>query len=262
MVSATAANADSGCSASVQVSTGCPGDVTAGIGDEDVTLGIDIHQPGTPPQPGSGNGGDRTGGDQGSGVVPDAVCQFPVMNNRCQGFGPRRVVPVDPPAPPTQPITLSDIASFRPSSGISAMEPNGWMIVGLDTNFYSTATTGVVDGALLGQPASVRFTPIGWRWSYGDETTATLRTPGGTWAALGVAEFDATSGSHIYRASGSYVIDLSVIYESEYRFGAGGWIPIEGTLVVQSNRLTATAGGASTVLVERDCTMSPRGPGC
>ncbi len=164
--------------------------------------------------------------------------------------------------PPAQPITLADVASFRPTTGVSGMEPKGWMIVGLDTNFFSTASTEVVDGTLLGLPASVRFTPVAWRWSYGDGTAATLSTPGGSWAALGVAEFSPTSGSHVFRSAGTYVIDLSVVYTLEYRFGPAGWTRIDGTLALPSNRLTATAGSATTVLVERECTVNPRGPGC
>ncbi|MDJ0334529.1 hypothetical protein QMG83_04765 [Salinibacterium sp. G-O1] len=233
--------------------------MTPSVGDSDVTLGIDVKQPGTPQHPWVG-GTDDT--DTGTGPAPD-VCATPASNNSCPGAGVFRdpfTITMVPPA--TQPITLADIASFRPTTGISGMEPNGWMIVGLDTNFYSTATTQVVDGALLGQPASVRFTPVGWRWSYGDGAAATLRTPGAPWAALGVAEFSATSGSHVYRAPGTYVIDLTVIYEAEYRFGAGGWTQISGTLGLPSNRLTATAGSASTVLVERECTVNPHGPGC
>ncbi len=235
--------------------------VTAGVGDDDVTLGIDLTQPGSPQQPGGGNGnGNGDGVDEGS-AGDDGGCKFPVLNDKCQGFGPGKTVP-GAPVVPTQPVTLTDIANFRPVAGVAGMQPNGWMIVGLDTNFYSTGGTQVVDGMLLGTPASVRFTPVGWRWSYGDGTTATLATPGGTWKSQGVEEFDATSGSHIYRAPGTYIIDLAVIYAVEYRFAVGPWSPLNGTLAVQSNRLTATAGDATTVLVERECTANPRGPGC
>jgi hypothetical protein len=248
------------CSPQEQQSTGC---VSAGVGDEDVTLGVGITQPGSPEFPPSG-GGDAQGGDGGGGFGPpvDLGCQFPVVGDRCQGFGPDKTVPVVPVVPPVLPVTLTDIASFRPTADVAGMEPNGWMIVGLDTNFFASSAPQVVDGVLLGQPASVRFTPVGWRWSYGDGGTATVSTAGAPWASSGVAEFSATPASHIYRAAGRYVIQLSVLYASEYRFAAGGWTPISGTLTVPTNELTATAGGATTVLVDRECTVDPRGPGC
>lgn len=233
--------------------------VTADVGDDDVTLEIDATQPGTPQVPFSG---DDTDTDSDTGTVVDEGCKFPVLDNRCKGFGPGKPVPADPAVPPVEPVTLTDIASFQPFSGSSAMEPNGWMIVGLDTNFYSTASPHVVDGALLGRPASVRFTPIGWRWSYGDGATATLDEPGESWSSLGLVEFSAAPGSHVYRAAGSYVIELSVVFSTEYRFDAGAWIPIGGTLTVPSNRLLASAESASTVLVERDCSVNRAGPGC
>lgn len=160
------------------------------------------------------------------------------------------------------PVTLSDIASFRPVTGGAGMEPDGWTVTGLDTNFYSAAGPHVVDGELLGFAASVRFTPRAWHWAYGDGATRTTTTPGASWAALGVAEFDPTATSHVYAASGTFTIDLSVEFGAEYRVGDEAWTAIEGALSVPAARFTATAGSARTVLVARDCLVNPRGPGC
>jgi len=77
------------------------------------------------------------------------------------------------------------------------------MVVGLPTNFYARTGTHIVSGALLGSPADVRFTPVGYRWRYGDSSAARLTTPGATWQALGLREFDATPTSHTYRAAGT-----------------------------------------------------------
>jgi hypothetical protein len=142
------------------------------------------------------------------------------------------------------------------------MQPNGWMIVGLATNFYSVVGVEVQQGELLGEPASVRFTPISWHWSYGDGSSAVRSTPGGTWAAEGIPEFDATPTSHVYTASGTYFIDLSIVFRAEYKWADGGWKPIVGTITIPANRLEATAGDAKTVLVGRDCLQDPSGPGC
>lgn len=162
----------------------------------------------------------------------------------------------------TAPLTLADIAHFRPDPGVDNMEPNGWTVFGLDTNFYATGDTQIKDGILLGQSASVRFTPVRWAWAYGDGTSAIRSTPGSTWAAQGIHEFDPTPTSHIYRARGTYVIDLSISYSPEYRYAGGPWVPIAGTITLPANRLTITVGNAKTVLVENDCNANPTGPGC
>jgi hypothetical protein len=159
-------------------------------------------------------------------------------------------------------ITLSDIARFRPAPGIQRMEPDGWVVVGLPANIYSSVDTQIVPGQLLGQSADVRFTPISWRWSYGDGATATLPTKGGSWAALGLREFDPTPTSHIYEQAGNYTIRLSIVYRAEYRIAGGPFTAIAGTLTLPANELHITASGAKTVLVDRDCTVAPRGPGC
>lgn len=188
-----------------------------------------------------------------TGTAPEAapapVCTLPAP--RCQEWG---VVVLTP--------TLNDIAAFRPAPEVDHMEPNGWFVVGLDANFHATGGVQVVDGILLGQPASVRFTPIRWNWQYGDGSSATRATRGGTWAALGIREFSPTATSHVYENAGTYYIDLTVGYRAEYTFNGGSWGTIPGTLWLPANRLVATVGGAKTVLVERDCTANPGGPGC
>jgi len=163
--------------------------------------------------------------------------------------------------PPTN-VTLNDIATFRPTVGGNHMEPNGWIVVGLDTNFYSDPSVQIVDGTLLGLPASVRFTAKSYTWTYGDGASRSSPTPGTSWAAQNLPEFSPTATSHVFANPGSYTIDLAVGYSAEYRFGANGWAPIAGTLVMPANRIVATAGDASTVLVGRDCRKNRGGPGC
>ncbi|MHA6695758.1 PKD domain-containing protein [Homoserinimonas sp. A520] len=162
----------------------------------------------------------------------------------------------------TGPVTLSDLVNFRPAPGVDHMEPNGWMIVGLDTNFYARSAVQVQDGLLLGEPASVRFTPVRYHWTYGDGTRASRSMPGTTWRAQGVDEFDPTPTSHVYTSSGTYYIDLTIDFAAEYRWAGSDWTTIAGTIPVPANRLVATAGGAKTVLVEHECTLNPTGPGC
>lgn len=159
-------------------------------------------------------------------------------------------------------ITLADLVSFRPQAPTNFMEPNGWMVVGLPANFYSNVTSQVVDGQLLGFPASVRFTPVGFHWEFGDGGTATVGSGGASWATLGLPEFSSTPTSHVYRAPGTFTISLSVGYSAQYRFAGQDWRSVAGTLPIRATDLVAVAGQAQTVLVDRDCQRNPVGPGC
>jgi len=163
---------------------------------------------------------------------------------------------------PAGPVTVRDIAAFRPAPEVDHMEPNGWMVVGLETNFYATGGVRTVTGQLLGQAATVRFHPAAWHWDYGDGSSASRSTRGTSWAAAKVPEFDKTATSHLYRRAGTFTIRLSVEYYAEYQYAGSPWYPVIGTLAVPANPLVATAGSADTVLVEEECTLNPRGPGC
>ncbi|MGO7983584.1 hypothetical protein ACC691_37700, partial [Rhizobium johnstonii] len=98
-----------------------------------------------------------------------------------------------------QQVTWADLVGFRPATPTWEMEPAHWMVVGLPTNFYSTAHQQIVPGVLLGFDARVRFTPVRYRWSYGDGAAATASTAGGSWSTGDGGEFSATPTSHVYR---------------------------------------------------------------
>lgn len=226
--------------------------------------------------PGGGSGAAEpfdptTLGDNGFGDY-DETCRF-LTASLCVGLyipdaGPGAPAEATDPAPGANDtaatvITLTDIASFVPRAAVQYMEPDGWMVVGLPTNFYAEIAPHVVSGELLDQPADVRFTPVLYGWDYGDGTLATHTTPGATWAAQGVAEFEQTTTGHTYTSPGAYTITLTVAYTAEYRFAGGSWTSIAGALELPANPLRATAvDDAVTVLVDRDCTAAPRGPGC
>ena len=163
---------------------------------------------------------------------------------------------------PLPEVTMADIAAFRPTRPTQGMEPSGWMVVGLPANFYGSAPAGVKAGTLLGLAAQVRFTPLRYRWVYGDGASAASRSGGRTWAALGAAEFDATPTSHTYGTTGTFTIRMAVDYGAEYSFAGQPWRTIPGTLTVWAPDLTATATAAKTVLVARSCLANPSGPGC
>jgi hypothetical protein len=216
------------------------------------------------------NGSHSSAGEQGGASArPDAGPRRPtaaeqrLAREQAGGRPEFWVEYVAPPADAGAPaITMSDIASFRPSVGTNHMEPDGWTVVGLHTNFYSDVRVHVVEGTLLGAPASVRFTPRSWTWDYGDGAVRTSASPGASWAALGVDEFDATTTSHVYGAPLSASIRLTIGFGAEYRVAGDAWTPIAGTLEVAAAPVSIVARDASTVLVGDDCGVNPDGPGC
>ena len=233
------------------------GTTTSGTTDGS-TVEVIGTQPGTPGSDGSDDLGDYVyvgGGDGSGGGTDDSLC-LRIVDDRCYVTlsRPEDAVPGTP--------TLSDIASFRPVVGTAHMQPNGWGVVGIHTNFYATGDAHVVTGTLLGQPASVRFTPIAWHWDYGDGTAASAASPGGTWAQLGVREFDGTPGSHLYTVKAGYTVRLSIEYAAEYQYAGQPWLPIAGTLLLSANDLTITTWRVKTVLVAEDCLDDPSAPGC
>jgi hypothetical protein len=159
-------------------------------------------------------------------------------------------------------VTVSDLASFYPQKPTVTGEPNGWAIIGLDTNFISSAAVHTASGSLAGRAANVRFTPQRFLWDYGDGIRATTTTGGSRWKQLGVAEFTPTATSHVYSAAGTYRVRLAVEYTAQYRIGAGAWQGVPGTLRLSAPTTTVVATDAKTVLVQRDCAVDPRGPGC
>lgn len=210
-------------------------------------------------------------------VPPEGIPPWVVPVERCVAQGDiaadctaaRPGAPAAPPpadaAPGTPGITIRDVASFRPELATLSSEPNGWAVRGLDANILATGGSSIRTGELFGTVAEVRFTPVAYLFDYGDGSAPlSTSTPGATWAALGLDEFDPTPTSHVYTASGTYTVSLLVDYAAEYRMGgAGAFTPIPGTLAITSAPIDiVVADSAATALVDRDCAANPHGPGC
>ncbi|WP_231599678.1 MULTISPECIES: PKD domain-containing protein [unclassified Salinibacterium] len=248
---------ESGCGALSFYDGSCP---SYDVGDQSIDLS------GSTEITGSGDGNFD------SGYEADGVAYIPVddeldsVEEAWCDIQRIECVPWTPPAEDadgeTGPITISDIASFRPQAPAAGMQPNQWMIVGLDTNFYATTSAHIVDGTLFGGTAQVRFTPASYNWDYGDGSTATTSNPGKTWAKYRITEFDPTPTSHVFEEPGNYTITLAVTYAAEYRVAGSSWQNVVGTLTIVAPPLTATAGHATTVLVDQDCIANPTGIGC
>jgi hypothetical protein len=163
--------------------------------------------------------------------------------------------------PDSPAITLSDLASFSPTTPSIVMAPDGFFLRGLPANFGAVSTTNAHDGTLLERPVSVRFSPSTYSWNWGDGSSDTVSTPGSTWEGLGVPRFTPTETSHVFEERGPTTVALSVAYAVEVSVEGGEWVHVAGT-VAATTTVDGYVGTAKTVLVDGDCTEDPSGPGC
>lgn len=158
-------------------------------------------------------------------------------------------------------ITLTDLAQFAPDPVAATGEPDNLGVAGMPTNFVAAASAHTRSGALFGVPVTVRFTPVGYDFRYGDGDTASTTTGGQTWSTLGQAVFTPTDTSHIYRERGTYDASVIVRYTAEVDLGTG-WFPVEGQLSIDGPVQQIRIFEAHTALVARTCTEQPAAPGC
>ena len=158
-------------------------------------------------------------------------------------------------------VTIADLARFAPTGAPLAAEPENVGVAGLPANFLATASVQSVTGELFGRPITVRFTPVGYDFSFGDGRTATATTGGRSWADLGQAQFTPTATSHVYADRGTYSASVDVRYSAEVDFGTG-WIPIDGEVTATGAAQEIRIFSAHTALVAYTCTQRPDSPGC
>lgn len=161
----------------------------------------------------------------------------------------------------TPAITITDLAQFAPEPVTATGEPDNLGVAGMPTNFVAAASAHTRTGALFGTPLTVRFTPVGFDFRYGDGDTASLSTGGQTWSTLGQAPFTPTDTSHTYRERGSYDAGVTVRYTAEVDLG-GGWFPVPGELAIDGAVQQIRIFEAHTALVARTCSEQPTAPGC
>lgn len=160
-----------------------------------------------------------------------------------------------------QPLTITDVAAFAPSPASTTVEPGNAGVAGMPTNFVSSGAVHTQSGDLFGRPVSVRFSPVGYDFDYGDGTTRSTTDGGRTWAELGQASFTATATSHAYRQRGTYSAHARVRYTAEVDIG-NGWFPVSGELTIDGPVQQIRVYEARTALVDRTCTEQPTAPGC
>ncbi|WP_144872881.1 hypothetical protein [Microbacterium sp. 1.5R] len=169
--------------------------------------------------------------------------------------------PEEAPAPALPAVTITDLQQFAPPPTHASAEPGDVAVAGLPANFLASATTRTVAGTLFGLPLTVRFTPIAYEYSYGDGASASLPTPGRSWAELGQPQFTPTPTSHVYAERGTYSARVDVRYAAEVDLG-GGWTPVAGEIRADGPPQTIRVFEARTALVAATCAEKHDAPGC
>ena len=166
-----------------------------------------------------------------------------------------------PTQPGASPITITELIQFAPSPTPTVGEPANVGVAGMPTNFVATASAHIRTGTLFGVPLTVRFTPSGYDFHYGDGSSARTDTGGQTWASLGQAPFTPTATSHVYAGRGTYLADVDVRYTAEVDLGLG-WFPVAGELTTDGPTSEIRIFEAHTALVAHTCAQRPSSPGC
>ncbi len=202
--------------------------------------------------PGNSDGGSTDDDDSAGPAVPPAA----PIDNPCT----RQSCVLEIVVPPE--VTIDDLASFRPATPSLTGEPVGFGVVGAPTNVVAAASEQFLTGDLLGWDVTVRFTPAGYIFDYGDGSSARSSTGGASWPALGQAQFTPTSTSHVYRARGTYPVSVTVQYSAAVNFGSGNWRPVAGFVTSTSGGYDVQVVAARTALVDKTCLENSSGPGC
>lgn len=191
-----------------------------------------------------------------------------MLHDRCVAMGENVDECPPPPPPPGEPleaesfdpITLSDLAAFRPLVGQLVVEPDGWGVVGTPTNFYATAETHTMSGELFDVPIEVRWTPTSYVFDYGDGTSERSDASGTAWRGP-EESWTETGTSHTYASRDDVTASLTVVFTAEVDAG-GGWFPVPGTLPVAAPSVPVKIFEVGTVLTDGDCMANPMAAGC
>jgi len=105
-------------------------------------------------------------------------------------------------------------------------------------------------GAADISPIEVRFTPVAYRWSWGDGSDSVTTRAGSAW---GAKQFSPTGTSHVYEQSGDYVVSLEVTFEAAYRFDGGAFQSLPGQIIRSSGQRVVEVLSVTPVLVDKGC---------
>lgn len=222
-----------GCSQAQRTAGVC---VDIDIGDDEVRVERSESTPGAPGTPGTSQTTSSSTWEppplRMEAELGSAECEIKI-DGLCRGAAPPKPTTTESAAtPPTPPRYASELEGFRPDRPGITVEPAGWSMPRLPTNFVARADTHREQGELLDWPVEVRFRPVTYHWQYGDGGGRSVTTRGSDWSSQGKRQFDTTATSYVYRAPGTYTVSLHVDYAVDIRFENDEFEELEGTVSV------------------------------
>lgn len=121
-----------------------------------------------------------------------------------------------------------------PKADLNIQPSHGWTLVNLPTDFYSTTTARVTQGAtLLDQRVQVEMVPSSYRWVHGDGSVQSTQGPGRPVGKGrdGSAVLDGRI-THAYLSKGQVSVRVDLIYSGRWRLNGGPWQDLPSTLTV------------------------------
>jgi len=178
-------------------------------------------------------------------------CEIKVQG-LCRGAAPSKTPPAQQQenTPPTPPRYASELKNFRPHSPSILLEPDGWSVPTLATNMIAGASRHTIRGELLGWPVEVRFRPVAYHWSFGDGSSRSTSSGGGSWSSRNVPQFSPTETSHRYLRPGNYRVGLVVDYRVEFRFAGDEFDDINGNVSARAPSRSVEVFSVSPLLVK------------
>lgn len=166
------------------------------------------------------------------------------------------------PAPPPPTISTEDFQSLTIPASTLKSQLGGFTLKGAHTNLYADGGTQHLDTIVLGQPVTVKATPISYTFTYGDGTKLTTKTPGAPVAGNGNGFDIQTETSHIYTTTGIFTATLTTTYTGQFSVNNGPYQPIPGTANTTSTPLNIDVWRTKHYRVAEPCNKNNTAPGC
>ncbi|MGC5627025.1 hypothetical protein ACPYO6_02095 [Georgenia sp. Z1344] len=122
-------------------------------------------------------------------------------------------------------LTRSEAASLLVNTG-EAMMDGRWQLANMPVLLWTTASEHTVSADLLGQQVDVRFSPLEFEWDPTDGSHPFVTSDPG-------APYPEHTVSYPYPDGHESIhVELTTLWEAEFRVGGGDWEAIDGTIPI------------------------------
>lgn len=141
-------------------------------------------------------------------------------------------------------LTAAEFRRLPLTASAPQVQPaDGRGLVNMDLIVFTDPTPQSLSTTVLGIPLTVRATPVGYAWDFGDGSDPLVTTDPG-------APYPHQTLARPYRTEGTYQLTLVTTWAGTYQVnGTGPWHTVTGTATTTSPPLTTQALTATTTLV-------------